>query len=214
MPSSSPQPVTNIRRREFLQTAGVALAAGAMSVPLFVPRHVLAAPGQPGANDRIGVGAIGVGGRASLLLQQLPEGGQIVALSDCNLPRAEAFKAKAKADWPVLQDYRKLLERKDIDAVIVATGEFQRVRPCIHACQAGKDVYAEKPLTLYIREGRVLVDAVRRHQRVFQVGSQQRSMALNRIACELVRSGGLGKLLQVRAMNYPGSEPSPAQPFP
>jgi predicted dehydrogenase len=214
MHRNSPQPVTKIRRREFLQTAGAALAAGAVSVPLCVPRHVLAAPGRPGANDRIGVGAIGVGGRASLLLQQLPEGGQIVALSDCNLPRAEAFKAKAKADWPVLQDYRKLLDRKDIDAVIVATGEFQRVLPCIHACQAGKDVYAEKPLTLYIREGRVLVDAVRRHERVFQVGSQQRSMALNRIACELVRSGGLGKLLQVRAMNYPGSEPSPAEPFP
>ena len=97
------------------------------------------------------------------------------------------------------QDYRKLLERKDVDAVIVATGEFQRVLPCIHACQAGKDIYAEKPLTLYIGEGRVLVDAVRRHSRVFQVGTQQRSMAMNRIACELVRSGGLGKVLEVRA---------------
>ena len=103
-----------------------------------------------------------------------------------------------------------MLDRKDIDAVIVATGEFQRVLPCIHACQAGKDVYAEKPLTLYIREGRVLVDAVRKHERVFQVGSQQRSMAMNRIACELVRSGGLGKVMEVRAINYTGPEPSPA----
>ena len=133
---------------------------------------------------------------------------------DCNLPRAEAFKAKKKGDWPVYQDYRKLLERKDIDAVIVATGEFQRVLPCIHACQAGKDVYAEKPLTLYIREGRVLVDAVRRHDRVFQVGTQQRSMAMNRIACELVRSGGLGKVLEVRAINYSGSEASPPEGLP
>ncbi len=84
----------------------------------------------------------------------------------------------------------------------------------IHACQAGKDVYAEKPLTLYIREGRVLVDVVRRHQRVFQVGSQQRSMEMNRIACELVRSGGLGKIQEVRTMNYGPSEASPAQPLP
>ena len=114
-----------------------------------------------------------------------------------------------KASWPVYQDHRKLLERKDIDAVIVATGEFQRVLPCIHACQAGKDVYAEKPLTLYIHEGRVLVEAVRQHGRVFQVGSQQRSMAMNRIACELVRSGGLGKLLEVRAVNYTGPGPRP-----
>src|SRR6185436_2814771 len=139
--------------------------------------------------------AIGVGGRASLLLDQLPEGGQITALCDCNLPRAEAFKAKKEGSWPIHQDYRELLDRKDIDAVIVATGEFQRVLPCIHACQAEKDIYAEKPLTLYVREGRALVDAVRRHGRIFQVGTQQRSMAMNRVACELVRSGGLGKAL-------------------
>src|SRR6185295_11826418 len=156
----------------------------------------------------------GVGGRASLLLQQLPEAGQIVALCDCNLPRAEAFKAKAGVDCPVYQDYRKILDRQDIDAVIIATGEFQRVLPCIHACQAGKDVYAEKPLTLYVREGRTLVDAVRKHERVLQVGSQQRSMAMNRIACELIRSGGLGKVLEVRAMNYTGPQDSPATPFP
>ena len=107
-----------------------------------------------------------------------------------------------------------MLDRKDIDAVIVATGEFQRIRPCIHACQAGKDIYAEKPLTLYIHEGRVLVNAVRKHHRVFQVGSQQRSMAMNRIACELVRTGGLGKVLEVRAMNYPGPKESPVDLFP
>lgn len=199
-------------RREFLST-GAAIASGAVAAPMVIPRHVLAAPGKPGANDRIRVGAIGVGGRASLLLQQLPESAQIVALSDCNLPRAEAFKAKAQGEWPVYQDYRKLLERTDIDAVIVATGEFQRVVPCIHACQAGKDVYAEKPLTLYISEGRALVNAVRRYDRVLQVGSQQRSMEVNRVACELVRSGGLGKILEVRAINYGGSEASPS-PFP
>jgi predicted dehydrogenase len=186
----------------------------ALSLPMFVPRSVLGGAGRPGANERIGIGAIGVGGRASLLLNQLPEDGQIVALSDCNLPRAEAFKAGKQADWPVYQDHRQLLERKDIDAVIVGTGDFQRVLPSIHACQAGKDVYAEKPLTLYIHEGRVLVEAVRKHERVFQVGSQQRSMEMNRIACELIRGGGLGKVKEVRAMNYPGPEDSSAQPLP
>ena len=143
-----------------------------------------------------------------------PSRHEIVALCDCNVPRAEAFKAKQKAAWPVVQDYRRLLDRKDVDAVIVATGEFQRVVPCIHACQAGKDVYAEKPLTLYIHEGRALVNAVRHYDRVLQVGSQQRSMAMNRVACELVRSGGLGKVLEVRAINYTGPEASPAQPLP
>jgi predicted dehydrogenase len=201
-------------RRQFLDTTAKTLAAGAIGAPLFVARRALAAPGKTGANDRITVGAIGVGGRASLLLQQLPESAQIVALSDCNLPRAEGFKAKTKGEWPIYQDYRKLLDRKDLDAVIVATGEFQRVLPCIYACQAGKDVYAEKPLTLYVREGRALVEAVRRHGRVLQVGSQQRSMAVNRVACELIRSGGLGKVLEIRAINYGGAEAAPAQGLP
>jgi predicted dehydrogenase len=195
-----------IDRRRFIAQGLAALAA-----PTIIPRHVLAAPGKPGANDRIRVGAIGVGNRAKLLLEQLPEDAQIVGLCDCNLPRAEEFKAKKGGDWPVVQDYRRLLERKDVDAVIVGTGEFQRVLPCIHACQAGKDIYAEKPLTLYIEEGRALVDAVRRHDRVLQVGSQQRSMAINRLACEFVRTGGLGKLLEVRAVNYPGPADNPAE---
>ncbi len=197
-------------RRKFLRGAASAVA-GAFGAPLIIPRSALAAPGQPGANDRITVGAIGVGGRATLLLGQLPESAQIVALSDCNLPRAEAFKAKNNGNWPVFQDHRQLLDRKDVDAVIVATGDFQRVLPCIHACQAGKDVYAEKPLTLYVSEGRALVNAVRRHNRILQVGSQQRSMEMNRVACELIRTGGLGKVLEVRAINYSGPQPSPAE---
>ena len=192
----------------------VAGLLGTVGLPILIPRGVLGAEGKPGANAKIRVGAIGVGHRASLLLDQLPEDAQLVALCDCNLPRAEDFKAKRKGAWPVVQDHRKLLDRHDIDAVIVGTGEFQRVLPCIHACQAGKDVYAEKPLTLYIQEGRALVEAVRRHGRVLQVGSQQRSMAMNRIACELVRTGGLGKLLEVRAVNYTNSAASPKSPSP
>jgi predicted dehydrogenase len=211
---SQPTTQKKLPRRRFLQRTGAGLAASALGVPWIVSPQALGAPGRVGANDRITVGAIGVGGRATLLLQQLPESAQIVALCDCNLPRAEAFKEKHNGDWPIYQDYHQLLERKDIDAVIVATGEFQRVLPCIHACQAGKDIYAEKPLTLYIEEGRTLVKFVRQHNRVLQVGSQQRSMALNRIACELVRSGGLGKVLQVRAMNYSAPQDSPATPLP
>ena len=84
--------------------------------------------------------------------------------------------------------------------------------PCIHACQAGKDVYAEKPLTLYIREGRVLVDAVRQLPAASsRSATQQRSMAMNRIACELIRTGGLGKVLEVRAVNYSGPRESPSR---
>ena len=183
------QRTRTVRRREFLKAAAATVAC-----PYLISSSALGQAGRPPASERITVGAIGIGFRAHLLLEQLPAGGQIVALCDCNLPRAETFKAAKKANWKIYQHYQELLDRKDIDAVIVATGEFQRVLPCIHACQAGKDVYAEKPLTLYIHEGRVLVDAVRKHDRIFQVGTQQRSMAMNRVACELVRSGGLGKV--------------------
>lgn len=164
-----------------------------------------------GANDAIRVGFIGVGGRGTLLVDQLPEGGRIVAVADCNLPRAEKCRANRQASWDVTADHRRVLDRDDVDAVVVATGDFQRVLPCIEACAAGKDVYAEKPLTLSIREGRALVNAVRRHDRVLQVGTQQRSMAINRLACALVREGTLGRIEEVRAINYSGpSEPPPA----
>lgn len=165
-----------------------------------------------GANDRIRVGVIGAGNRANLLMDQLPETGEIVAVADCFGKRAEESAARRKARWEVYTDYRRILERKDIDGVIIATHDHGRALPCIHACQAGKDVYAEKPLTLYLAEGRALVKAARRYNRVFQVGSQQRSMAMNKLACEFVRTGGIGKLLFVQGVNYTG--PSPMTPLP
>ena len=87
--------MNRLSRRQLLKIGTVG-AAGAMAAPYLIPAGVLAAGGTPGANQRIGVGAIGVGGRASLLLDQLPKDGRIVALSDCNIPRAEAFKANGK----------------------------------------------------------------------------------------------------------------------
>jgi predicted dehydrogenase len=155
-----------------------------------------------GANDRIRVGVIGVGGRGRLLIDQLPEGAEVVALADCWLNRATDFAAQKNAKWDTYQDYRKILDRKDIDGVIIATTDHGRVRPCIHACQAGKDVYAEKPLTLYVAEGRYLVKAARKYKRVFQVGSQQRTMETNRLAGDFIRKGGLGKMTMVHAVNY------------
>ncbi len=200
--------VSQITRRRMAFGAAAGLAA-----PMFVPRSVLGGNGKPGANDTINIGTIGVGFRSTLLMDQLPEGGRIVALSDCDLPRATAFRDKKKASWEIYQDYRKLLERKDIDAVIVATQAFQRVLPCIHACQAGKDIYAEKPLSLDIHEGRVLVSMARKYKRILQVGTQQRSMEMNRVACEFVRTGGLGTIREVRAVNYSGPVPLPTQGY-
>jgi predicted dehydrogenase len=203
----------SLSRRQLLKRVALSTVGG-MAAPYLIPAGVLAADDTPGANDRIAIGVIGMGYRAGLLLDQLPKEAQIVAVSDCNLPVAKAYKAKKNAPWPIFQDHHKLLERKDVDAVIVATVEFQRVLPCIDACQAGKDIYAEKPLTLHIHEGRVLVDAVRKYNRVLQVGTQQRSMAMNQIASEFVLSGGLGKVQEVLTINYPGLEPVPLDAYP
>jgi len=191
----------------------VAGVAAGLVAPMFIPNTVLGGDKKPGANDRVNVGVIGVGFRSTLLMDQLPEAGRIVALSECDLSRAEKYREQKKASWPIYQDYREMLDRPDIDAVIVATQAFQRVLPCLHACQAGKDVYAEKPLTLDIHEGRVLVQAVRKYNRVFQVGTQQRSMEMNRVACEFVRNGGLGRIREVRCVNYPGPAALPREGF-
>jgi predicted dehydrogenase len=189
-------------RRSFLRR-GAGLA-GALLVPAIAPSTVLGQAGAPGANDRIRVGFIGTGHRARLLMSQMPKGAEIVAITDCHRKRCEEALKEKGASWRIHKDYRQLLESKDIDAVVVPTTDHGRVLPCIHACQAGKDVYAEKPLTLTVHEGRVLVNAFRRYGRVFQVGSQQRSMEMNRFACELVRTGGLGKLEAVLGCNYTG----------
>lgn len=186
-----------VSRRGFL--------AGA-AAPLLLSRRA------KGANDRVRVGVIGVGNRAGLLIDQLPEGAEVVAVADCFRKRSEDAAEKRKANWRIYDDHRELLEQKDIDGVIVATNDHARVLCAIHAVQAGKDVYAEKPLSLYVAEGRALVRAVRRYNRVLQVGSQQRSMAMNRLACEFVRSGGLGRIRLVLGVNY--TEPVRTGPMP
>ncbi len=184
-----------VNRRRFLAAAGSAAAA-----PLFIPRHVLALAGGPGANDRIGIGYVGVGRRGNQLMG-LPAEGRIVAAADVDRQRRE--EVAAKRNCRAYADYREMLEAGDVDACIIATPDHWHVIPAIHACQAGKDVYLEKPLSLTILEGRRLVDAVRKHGRVLQTGSQRRSMKYHRLGCEMVRSGLIGPVETVLIDNYP-----------
>jgi len=190
---------TQLSRRKFLGRTA-ALASASMAVPAIIPQGVLAAESRPGANERIGVGYIGCGRRANQLLGLPPEG-RVVAAADVHRARADAFAAKTQCRPH--QDYRHVLDAKDVDAVFVATPDHWHVRPSIHACEAGKDVYLEKPLSLTIREGRLLVEAVRRYRRVLQTGSQRRSMSGHRRGCELVRNGLAGKIHTVLISNYP-----------
>ena len=183
---------SRLSRRQFLGRSAIA-AGVAATAPYVVSSRVF------GASERIGIGGIGVGRQGRGILG-VPDS-QLVAAADVNLPRAKAVAEKAKAK--AFQDYRKMLELKEVDAVTIGTPDHWHALCAIHACQAGKDVYVEKPMTLTIREGRKMVEAVRKHGRVLQVGSQQRSTAANRIGCEVVRTGGIGKVTKVIAHNYP-----------
>jgi predicted dehydrogenase len=192
-----------VNRRRFLG-AGVSTVAAGMTLPSLVPVGVLGMAARPGANDRISVGFIGVGRQGGSLfdfLNRMPAA-RITAVADVNWSRAVQVGRRVEGT-KVYQDYRRLLERSDVDAIVTATPEQWRGPICIQACQAGKDLYVEKPMSLTIREGRMIVDAVRRHGRIFQTGSQQRSMEPNRRGCELIRNGRLGKIRRVIAHNYP-----------
>ncbi len=184
-------------RRQFIQQTS--LAAAAFGMPQIIPASALRSAERAGANDRVGIGFVGAGRRAGQLTG-LPGDAQIVAISDVDLPAAK--KMAARFDSRFYQDYRQMLESPDVDAVVVATPDHWHTLPAVHACQAEKDVYVEKPMTLTIREGRRLVNAVRKHNRVLQTGSQQRSIPRNQLGCELIRNGAIGKVHTVIAANF------------
>ncbi len=194
-----------MKRREFLRRS--VLAAGAFSLPLWTGCQTNSARHQPGPNDRIQVGFIGLGGRARWILKDeaLP-GAEVVAVADCFLPRLdEAAKQVPGGDrWHKYQHYQDMLAQEKLDAVFVETTTHARVLICIEALQAGLDVYAEKPQSLTIAEGRALVKAVMKYKRVLQTGSQQRSMPINMHASRLVREGAIGKVHTVIAHNFIG----------
>lgn len=205
-----------MKRRDFLKRSAAGLAA-----PYFVPGHVFGGPDRPGANERIRVGFIGVGGRARQLMshEKLSDHADIVAVADCFLPRIDeaAQMVPGAEKWHRYQDYRKMLEKEKLDAVFLPTTTHARALIAIHAMQAGLDVYAEKPIALTIAEGRALVKAVAKYKRVFQAGTQQRSIPINVFGSKLVREGALGKVHTVIGCNFIGPEkwtPQPGEPMP
>ncbi len=164
----------------------------------------LGAAGYFATRDAISVGVIGCGGRGGELARISKLTGyyahrylKVNAVADANLVNAEALRAQHASGAEVHQDYRRLLDRKDIEAVLIATTDHQHVPVALAALKAGKAVYLEKPMAHTIIEGRKLVEAVAQTGQVLLVGMQQRSDAHFRTACELVRQGRLGKLKKV-----------------
>lgn len=208
-----------MRRRDFLRQSAAA-AAASVSFPYFVPATVFGQATRPAANDRIRIGFIGVGGRAQWIMtnEDLSQA-DIIAVADCDLPRCDeaAKKVPGGEKWKKYQDYRAMLDKEKLDAVFVETTTHARVLICIDALAAGLDVYGEKPLTLTVAEGRSLVKAAAKYKRVFQTGTQQRSMPINAWASKLIREGGIGKVTEVITCNYEGPkawEKKPPQPIP
>ena len=184
-----------MERRQFIQgTAGTALA----SVAALARGRIL------GANDRLNVALIGwadEGERSpTLWLPRYLMWNSPVC--DVYEPHAAAAKAWAGPGCRSYGDFRRLLEQKDIDAVLVATPDHWHATIAVLACQAGKDVYVEKPLAYSIREGQKMVEAVRRYNRVLQTGTQHRSAPHIRQAAEILQSGQIGPVHFVRVWNY------------
>ena len=193
-------------RRSFLKTA---IIAG--SAPLILRSSLFAVDAAP--RKQITLGFIGVGRQGNGLLHAcLPRSDfRVLAVSDVDTTRRNLAQQTVEAEYAndtksgtyhgcdAYDDFRDLLARKDIDAVVIATPDHWHALIAIAAANAGKDIYCEKPMAHTILEGRAMVKAVRAHQRILQVGSMQRSMGEFRAACELVRNGVLGKVTKVDA---------------
>ncbi|MBL8793120.1 MAG: Gfo/Idh/MocA family oxidoreductase [Planctomycetia bacterium] len=175
-------------RRSFLKTSGLGIAG--LAVP---------AAWAFGASEAIRVGCIGTGGRCRALMKSLGQIENVRITGICDAYDAHLDLARPLADPKALatRSYREILERKDIDAVLIGTPDHWHVPMTVEACAAGKDVYVEKPLTHSLDEGKVVIEAQDRHKRIVQVGTQQRSMPQFEKARELLRAGRLGKIHKV-----------------
>lgn len=206
-------------RRRFLRQAGAAATAAA-----FVPATALGRDGATAAGERITLGVIGIGPRCTYDLKAMLgfNDVQCVAIADVQASRREAGKTLVdehygNKDCEVYSDFRELLGRDDVDAVLIATGDRWHGPASILAAEAGKDVYSEKPCGLTIDVCQQLADAMRRHGRVFQAGTQRRSVPHFQQAVGLVHAGKLGRLQTMHASVYvPVLENSwlPSQPVP
>jgi predicted dehydrogenase len=163
-----------------------------------------------GANDRIHMGYIGLGNRGDQVHDAFLEHGdnQTVAVCDLREDYMDFAVKKSRATPKKFHDYKSLLEDKNVDAVVIATPDHWHALMFIDACNAGKDVYVEKPLSLTVVEGRKMVEAAERTKRVSQVGTQRRSTAALKEAAEIVRSGGIGQVALVNTFSIDNEWPN------
>ncbi|MDR0869497.1 MAG: Gfo/Idh/MocA family oxidoreductase [Planctomycetaceae bacterium] len=194
-------------RRQFLKVSGLASAAF-IAAPMVIPRSVLGQDGQPGANEQVKIGLIGLGGRCTGIYGpsvKAAKGAKVLAVSDILQTRVDRFIARdPDAGLKGYTDFRKMIETEKLDAVFCETTTHQRAWTAANAMVMGCHTYIEKPIVLTISEGRYLVNLARKLKRVTQCGSQQRSLPLCLWACEQVQNGRIGKIKEVLAPNFVG----------
>ncbi|MBI3839517.1 MAG: Gfo/Idh/MocA family oxidoreductase [Planctomycetia bacterium] len=204
-------------RRRFLQTSAAAAAAGFTAPYWFTSEYAAAAEGQS-KNDRHVVGCIGTGSRWEGLYKGVLPFGDIVAVCDVDRKHLEAANEKVGGKADLYGDYRKILDRKDIDIVTIVTPDHWHTKIAIEAMRAGKDIYCEKPLTLTIDEGKQICKVLKETGRVFQVGTQQRTEMGRRFltAIAMIRDGRIGKVKRAVCAigDAPTGGPFPVMPVP
>ncbi|MCL2623359.1 MAG: Gfo/Idh/MocA family oxidoreductase [Planctomycetaceae bacterium] len=203
-------------RRQFL-----AVSAAAVAAPMIIPRSVLGTPQAPGANDTVTVGVIGLGGRYRDIHYSavMPtKTAKVVAVSEFFKPRLDDFlKATDGQGIKGYDDFRTMIETENPDGIMAMTATHQRAWVSAIGMQMGAHLYIEKPMCLTIEEGRYLVNAARKYNRVTQVGTQQRSLPLCNWACDMIADGAIGKIRYIEAPNFVGPRQwvdQPGQPMP
>jgi predicted dehydrogenase len=199
--SSSSASSTAVTRRSFVGAGAAAItAAGWQRVR--------------GANERIGVGFIGYGliGKRHLLDFQAQPDAELVAVAEAHRGRRAEATSQIGGSAKGYDDFRRLLDDKNVQAIVISTPDHWHALQTMLACAAGKDVYVEKPLTLFVREGRWMIECARRHGSVVQVGTQQRSGPHYARARELIQSGRIGPVVSVRMGNFRNVMPGFGRP--
>jgi len=197
-----------MHRRSFVKSSGLGMTA-------LSTQRIL------GANDRVNIALIGCGGRGRGVARSMREAPNVAytAVADVYQPNGEQARQWAGSDAKYFADFRKILELKDVDAVHIATPDHWHAIATVLACQAGKDVYVEKPVSLAIREGRIMVDAARKHNRIVQAGTQHRSAPHFQKIAEIIQRGDIGPVRFIRIWNYANHalhtmQPRPNEPVP
>jgi predicted dehydrogenase len=190
---------SELTRRQFLQTT----AAAALAAPCLIPASALGAEGKPPPSERISLGIIGVNGMGRSNLENCAQHSDVVVTAVCDVSKARRDEVlqKYKSTARGYNDFRELLVRQDIDAVIIASPPHWHAVMAIRAIEAGKDIYLQKPMTLYPDETLALRNAVNQHKRISQIGTQIHAGANYRRVVEWIRSGKLGPVSVVRTFN-------------